>query len=131
MRPTSSSATSVGPEPSTIPRRAIQQTGSTAVRRARVTLAGAGFLVYLWVVHSGKAPIGAAAIVVGLMGMLLQGERLKTPAAFFWFSAFVLWGGLGYFYSQAPELTSQAIWEYVKILLIFLLSLNVAKSRTQ
>ena len=108
----------------------IGQVGS-ALRRPRVTLAGAAFVTYLWVIHSGKLPIGAAAIVLGLAGLVLQHRRLRLPAPLIWLGGFLLWASLGYFVAEHPELTSERIYDYVKIWLIFLLALNLADSRGQ
>jgi probable O-glycosylation ligase (exosortase A-associated) len=101
------------------------------MRRPALTLAGAGFVIYLWVIHSFKAPLGAAAIVLGLVGVGLQREKLRVPAPALWLGAFLLWAGVGYFTAQLPDITAQKIWEYLKIWLIFLLALNLAHTRSQ
>lgn len=99
--------------------------------RGRLTIAGVGFLVYLWVIHSGKAPIGAAAIVLGLAGLVLQRERLRLPAPVLWFVAFLLWASFGYVSALGADRTADSLWDYTKIGLIFLLALNVAHSKSQ
>lgn len=99
--------------------------------RPRFTLEGLGFLTYLWVIHSGKLSIGAAAIGLGLIGVVLRRERVQLAAPLLWFGAFIVWAGVGYFTSEQPDLTRDALWSYTKIWLIFLLALNVAKSREQ
>ena len=100
-------------------------------RKSAVTLAGAGFVVYLWVVHSYRLPLGAAAILVGLCGVVLQRERLRIPAPLIWFGLWVAWAGIGYFTALHPEMTGPKIWEYVKLWLIFLLALNLCHTKQQ
>lgn len=116
------------PEPSGSATRAA---AVPARERARLTMAGAGFLIYLWVVHSGRAPIGAAAIVMGLIGLVMQQQRLRVPAPLLWFAALLLWAGFGYFSALQPSITADTLWDYTKIGLIFLLATNVARTKGQ
>jgi probable O-glycosylation ligase (exosortase A-associated) len=88
-------------------------------------------VVYLWVIHSYRLPIGAAAIVVGLCGVVLQRERLRIPAPLVWCGLWVAWAGIGYFTATHPEMTGPKIWEYVKLWLIFLLALNLCHTKQQ
>jgi probable O-glycosylation ligase (exosortase A-associated) len=114
-----------------LPSRQAAISRGAVSHKTRINLAGLGFLIYLWVIHSAKLPLGAAAIVVGLVGLVLQKDRLKVPAPLLWLGAFVLWASLGYFSAEIPSATSQKIWEYIKIWLIFLLAVNVAHTRSQ
>jgi O-antigen ligase len=126
--PPHGAATTAVPLPS---RRVAGTRNKAALRRPALTLAGAGFVIYLWVIHSFKAPLGAAAIVLGLIGVGLQREKLRMPAPLLWFGAFVLWAGLGTLMTDYPSATSGMTWAYLKIWLIFLLALNLAHSRSQ
>jgi O-antigen ligase len=51
------------------------------------------------------------------------------PAALWWLAGFVIWAAIGAFQSAAPTLSEQALIGYVKIWLIFLVALNVARTR--
>ena len=110
---------------------AARVAGAPTIERARLTVAGAGFLVYLWVVHSGRAPIGAAAIVLGLVGLVLQRQRLRLPVPLLLFGALLLWAGFGYFGALQQDRTFDVLWDYTKVGLIFLLAMNVARTRGQ
>ncbi len=114
-----------------LPRRRVGIAPSQALRRSSLTLAGAAFVIYLWVIHSFKASLGAPAIVLGLIGIGLQRERLRFPAPLIWFGAFVVWAAIGYSVAEFPDLAKTMIWGYVKVWLIFLLALNLAQTKQQ
>lgn len=99
--------------------------------RFRLTLAFAGLVVYLWVIHSSKAPIGSYAIGLGLFGLLLQPHRLRLPAPLLWFGAFILWAAVSSAVSPGAYFITDRVTEYIKLWLIFLVACNVAQTRTQ
>ncbi len=99
--------------------------------RFRLSATFLGLVVYLWVIHSYKAPIASYAIGLGLFGLLLQAHRLRLPAPLLWFGAFVLWAGVSSLLSPGAYFDGDAITDYAKLWLIFLVACNVAQTRTQ
>lgn len=93
------------------------------------TVAMVAFLVYLWVIHSQKLPIAQAAVVVGLVSLLVQGYRLRIPTPLAWFGGFVAWAFFTHTASPYSAEALQAVWDYVKLWLVFLLAANVAHTR--
>ena len=63
--------------------------------RFRLTASFIGLVVYLWVIHSYKAPIASYAIGLGLFGLLIQPFRLRLPLPLVFFGLFVLWAECG------------------------------------
>ena len=106
-------------------RAAVDNAGS----RFRLTLSFIGLTVYLWVIHSSKAPIAAEAIGVGLFGLLLLPRPVILPPVLWWFGAFLIWSAIGWTQSEAPATTMEALLDHGKLWLIFLVAANVAHSR--
>ena len=97
----------------------------------QMTLALFGLAIYLFCVHSFKLPIASAGIAIGLLGVLLNARTLTFPAPFVCMCAFLMWSALGATSSAWPSLVGQALIDYLKILLIFFVAINVAKSISQ
>ncbi|MFN2315436.1 MAG: O-antigen ligase family protein [Gemmatimonadales bacterium] len=90
-----------------------------------------GVTVYLWVVHSAKAAIGTYGLLLGLIGIFVQAERLRVPPALLWFGAWVLWAAATTPMAVNPAVTWDATIDLAKLWLIFLVAANVAHSRRQ
>lgn len=97
----------------------------------QVTLAFVGLAVYLWVIHSAKAPIASYAIGLGLFGLILQPTRLRFPTPLLWFGAFILWAAVGSAIAPGAYFDSDRLSDYVKLWLIYLVAANVAQNRRQ
>ncbi len=97
--------------------------------RFQLTLSFAGLTVYLWVIHSAKAPIGAYAIATGLLGLLFLPRTIIIPQPLWWFAAFIAWATIGWSQSLYPGVTADQLVEFGKLWLIFLVAANVAHSR--
>lgn len=104
-------------------------TGAWQAEKFRITLAFSGLVLYLWVIHSYKAALGALGIIIGLLGIFLQRERIRFPAPLLWFGAFVLWALATSPMAQFPVETRAALEQFIKLWLIFLVACNVAHTR--
>lgn len=102
-----------------------------AAEKFRITAAFLGLVVYMWVIHSYKAPIAAMAIGLGVAGIFFQPHRLRLPAPLIWFGAFIVWATLTMPMAQDPTLTWDALNSYSKLWLIFLVACNVAHTRRE
>ena len=94
----------------------------------QMTLALFGLAIYLFCVHSFKLPIASAGIAIGLLGVLMNARTLTFPPPFIFMSCFLAWCAIGATLSAWPSLVGQALVDYLKILLIFFVAINVAKS---
>lgn len=90
-----------------------------------------GLAIYLWVIHSYKAPIASYAIGLGLIGIFFQPQRLRLPAPVLWFGAFILWAAITTPMAYRPEITQDTLTDFTKLWLIFLVACNVAHTRKQ
>jgi len=95
------------------------------------TLIYVAFLGYIFAVTTFRLPIGEASMIAGLLGLLLQQERMRLPAILGWSLVFLGWCLLGYFRSPFPT----AVWVNVvllaKLCLIMLVAANALRSPGQ
>lgn len=96
-----------------------------------VSLALAGLLLYLWVIHYPILPLAQAGIIIGLIGVFVDRRPLVVPVPLRWFGAFVLWTGLAIIQSDHPAIAQKGFTDYLKLWLIFLLGANVAHNRLE
>ena len=89
------------------------------------------FLAYVFAITTFRLPIGEVSMIVALLGLALQRERLRSPAIFGWAVLFLSWCVLGYF--RTPY--QSAVWENVilfgKLCLIILVAANALRSPAQ
>lgn len=97
----------------------------------QMTLALFGLAIYLFCVHSFKLPIASAGIAIGLLGVLMNARTLTFPPPFIFMCGFLAWCAIGATLSAWPSLVGQTLVDYLKILLIFFVAINVAKSISQ
>ena len=90
-----------------------------------------GIAVYLWVIHSHKAPLAQAAIVVALVGLIIDPHPLRLPPFLLWFGGWLLWGLLSMTWSQYPEVVLDKWQDYGKIWLIVFAATNAIRTRAQ
>lgn len=95
------------------------------------TIALGCVITYLFVVHSYRLAIGTAAILIGLVALVLEGRPLKVPPFLLWFGAYLLWAlataGLGI----DPTHSWERWQDFGKIWLIAFLLANAARSEKQ
>ena len=98
-------------------------------RQMNVALFGLAF--YLFCVHSFKLPLASAGIGIGLLGVLSRPNELTLPAPFICMAAFLGWSALGVAISPYSIETGFGVVDYLKILLIFFVAINAAKTQSQ
>ena len=95
------------------------------------TFVYAAFLCYVFAVTTFRLPIGEASMIAGLLGLVLQQERIRLPALLAWSAVFLGWCLLGYFRSPFPA----EVWANVillgKLCLIMLVAANALRSPAQ
>ena len=96
-----------------------------------LTPAFAGFLIYVFVTTTSRFPIADIGIVVGLVGLLVQGKKLWFPTYLRWFLGLVLWSVMSLAWSMYPAMSSLIITDKVKIWVIMLLGANAVRTPRQ
>lgn len=85
------------------------------------------YAVQIDVVGSISRIAGALALGVGVLDVLFR-ERLRSAHYLHGsVAAFLIWGGLTYFWSIDPEVTFERIWTYVQLFLVVWLVWEVAR----
>ena len=97
----------------------------------QMTLALTGLAIYLFCVHSFKLPIAAGGIAIGVLGLAATPKDITFPQPVLFFAAFLLWSTTGLVTSQFPGIVGAAIVDYLKILLIFFVAINSARTLSQ
>lgn len=90
-----------------------------------------GLAIYLFCVHSFKLPIASVGIGIGVVGVLMNARDVTLPRPFLWMAAFLAWCAFGATTTQYPAVVGQTLLDYLKILLIFFVALNVSKTISQ
>jgi len=90
-----------------------------------------GMAIYLFCVHSFKLPIASAGIAIGLLGVLGNSSGVKFPPPLLLYTAFLTWCALCLPSSQFQSVVSTTLVDNLKILLIFFVALNTAKTLSQ
>lgn len=97
----------------------------------QMTMSLFGLAIYLFCVHSFKLPIASVGIGLGMLGVLLSPKGLSAPPPFLFMAAFLAWCSFGLITSEYPQPVAQSLTDYLKILLIFFVAINAAKTIPQ
>lgn len=96
------------------------------IRSVNWSVSYAAFLYYLAVVVTYAVSGGDVAIVVGLVGLLFEKERLRFPKWMVGFAVFIMWGVIGYSQSRFPGIVLEdGLIGFTKLWLIAFLGMNV------
>jgi len=95
------------------------------------TVGFVALLMYIFVIHSYKLPLGTTSMVVGLAAVLLGGNRIRLPPGWLWFFALVAWGAIGYPTSEYPDSIPDRLLDAAKLLGVMLVAANAASSPRQ
>jgi O-antigen ligase len=114
---------------------AQQAAGSWSVAalpaRLRWTLVFASFFAFAASVISARLRVGQPAIILGVVGLLVQSERLRwstvTPLLALW----TTWCAIGYFGSEYPEAVAESLLDLSKLCVITLVGVNALRTRAQ
>lgn len=107
---------------------------ATRLRRRNqpgLTLAIGCILLYLFVVHSYKIAVGAAAIAVGLVSLVLEARPLRIPPFLSWFGAFLIWALVTAGFGLSAEDSFERWKDFGKLWLIAFLIANAPRSEKQ
>jgi O-antigen ligase len=101
------------------------------VARVKWTLTLFGFLLYLFVITSYRAPLGEVAIVMALVGIAFQPGGIRFPTYLGWFSAFVVWSVLVTTQTAYPDWARPELVLLIKECLIVFAAANALQTPGQ
>lgn len=104
---------------------------SSPFRGVRWSLIFASFLAYVGVIVTYKVPIGDAAMIVAVIGLALQRERLRLPPYVVLLALLVGWSAVGLLESKYPQLVWEHLVDSMKLLLVALVAANALRTRYQ
>ena len=95
------------------------------------SVAFVAFLLYMAAITTQRAPIGSAAMVGALVGLVFEKKGMRFPAAFGWLLALVLWSVTGIAMTDYPSIVTDAVKEFAKIALVAFVMINVLTTRAR
>jgi len=90
-----------------------------------------GFLGYVFAITTYRLPIGNISMIVGLVGLLMQPERIRVPGILKGLGFFLLWCTIGYAVTDYPQLVSDRLQIVGKMWLVALVAANAMRTRPQ
>jgi O-antigen ligase len=90
-----------------------------------------GFLGYLFAITTYRLPIGNVSMVVGLVGLLMQPERVRVPGILKGLALFLLWCTIGYAVTDYPQNVSDRLQIVGKMWFVALVAANALRTRPQ
>jgi putative inorganic carbon (hco3(-)) transporter len=135
-RPQPASAPIPGPAP-TAP-RGIVATSLQEIALARMpwrgvqwTVCYVGLLGYILAITTYRLPIGDISMVVALIGLAVQRERLRVPGVLIGLGLFLAWSAVGYTLTDEPQVVYLRLQTVGKLWLIALVASNALRTREQ
>ena len=95
------------------------------------TLGFVALLLYIFVIHSYKLPLGTTAMVVGLAAVLLGENRVRVPPGSAWLVVLLAWGAIGFPLSEYPASIPERLFDAAKLVGIMLVAANAASTSRQ
>jgi O-antigen ligase len=95
------------------------------------TMTYVGFLGYLFAITTYRFPIGNVSMIVGLLGLLMQSEKVRVPGILKGLGVFLLWCTVGYALTDYPDLVSDRLQLAGKLWFVALVAANALRTRPQ
>ena len=89
------------------------------------------FVAYMGAITTQRAPIGSVAMVAALVFLFIEGKQLSFPTSMYWLLSLIIWSFAGLFFTNFPDLVSDAVKEFAKIALVSFVLVNVVTSRSR
>ena len=83
------------------------------------------------IVTGGRLPIGSVAVSIGLLSLAFSKPSFRTSRASMWMLATLVWAGVSYLSSDYRPAVSTALTEYLKLLLVSLLTIGAVRTPRQ
>jgi probable O-glycosylation ligase (exosortase A-associated) len=95
------------------------------------SMALVGFLTYVFVIVSYRIPIGVAAMIVTLIGLVVQRQRLRFPPFLLWAAVFLAWGAVGSSGTAYPATVNLALQDFGKVCIFAFAAVNIIRTRAR
>ena len=90
-----------------------------------------GFVAYIWAVTSYRAPIGTAAMLLGIAGLLFEREKRRVPPLVVGAVGLLIWAVIGYTMTEFPWVVMPRMQDFAKLCLIMFVAVNVLRTRAR
>lgn len=95
------------------------------------TLTMVGLCMFTISVVTVRIPIADIGIIVGIIGLIFQREKFRFPSPAGLFAGLVVWAAFTSVFSVFPKLAYEFTYERLKLLLIFLVTINALRTEKQ
>ena len=102
-----------------------------ALPRLRWTLVFGAFFAFAGVVISARFKLGQPLVILGVVGLLVQGQPLRWSTVTPLLSLWTVWCSLGWATSEYPEAVSKGVEQLAKLSVITLVGVNALRTRAQ
>ncbi|MEO8621551.1 MAG: O-antigen ligase family protein [bacterium] len=89
------------------------------------------FFLYIFVIITFRIPIGTECMVIALLMLPMEGNKLHVPSVALWTFAMVGWSFYGYGQTLYPDIVLLTMTEFAKVCLVMLVAVNVISSRSR
>lgn len=100
-------------------------------RGVQWTLSYVGLLGYILAITTYRLPIGDISMVIALVGLFTQRERLRVPGVLIGLGVFLAWATIGYSVTSDPQVVFLKLQTVGKLWLIALVASNALRTRAQ
>jgi O-antigen ligase len=90
-----------------------------------------GLAIYLFVIHSFKLPIASLGIGIGVIGVAIERRGFQFPLPLVLMGLWLVWATVMANQAVNTSATADALINFLKIFLIFFVSVNAARSLSQ
>lgn len=104
---------------------------TSSLRRVEWSLVYVGFLGYTFAITTYRLPIGVWAMVLGLVGLVLQRSAPRFPPVVAYYGLFLFWAVLGVATAWTRSVTVETLINQLKVYAILLVAVNALRSRAQ
>jgi O-antigen ligase len=104
---------------------------SNPLRGVRWPFIYAAFLLYIFVITTYQLGIATIAMSAGALGLLFQRDAFRLPSLLLWFGLYLVWCAIAYIKTPYPTLVWDFLFQYGKLWVIMLVTLNALRSRPQ
>ncbi|HKC41754.1 MAG TPA: hypothetical protein VKC15_19585, partial [Gemmatimonadales bacterium] len=89
------------------------------------------FLGYVLIIVTYKLGMGTAAMVLALLTLFFERQRLRAPRFLGFFAAWVAWAAIGYFATPYPDDVWATLVQQGKLVLVALVAVNALRTPAQ
>jgi O-antigen ligase len=100
-------------------------------RGVKWTMTYVGFLGYVFAITTYRLPIGNVSMIIGLLGLLMEKEKIRVPGILKGLGVFLLWCIIGFALTSYPGYVLERLELAGKVWLVALVAANAMRTRAQ